>query len=75
MFYHDLLNAVVRDFKDGKITKKAALVRIQDIENLAYAKVPNAEPDGDITFAAALAHAALSDRSYGSKAVFQAGLR
>ena len=55
MFYHDEFAKVVKDFKDGKITKQQAGIRLTDIENLAYTRIPDAEPDGDITFATALA--------------------
>lgn len=55
MFYHDQCQKVIADYKEGLITKEAALRKIGDIEENAYTAIPDAEPDGDITFAAAMA--------------------
>ena len=62
MFYHNQLNSVVKDFKDGKITRQQARIRFAEIEDLAYHRIPHAEPDGDITFAVALAVAEISEQ-------------
>lgn len=51
MFYHRRCKVVVHEFKEGRITKATALKLFEDIEEEAYKKIPDAEPDGDITFA------------------------
>ena len=55
MFYHDQYNQVVGDFKSGNITKEIAFKQLQIIEEKAYNSIPDAEPDGDITYAVASA--------------------
>jgi len=53
--YNSKYKQTVKDFGSGLISKDAALRRIGEIEAKAYKLNPLAEPDGDITFAAACA--------------------
>lgn len=55
MFYHRQCTSVVNRFKEGLITKEAAFKELQAIEENAYRRIPDAEPDGDITYAVAVA--------------------
>lgn len=55
MFYHDQINKVVEDFKSSRCPKNVAIERLIKIENDAYKIITDAEPDGDITYAVALA--------------------
>ena len=55
MNYHRRYNRVVEEFKEGRLTLPAAIKMICDIEEQEYEKDPLAEPDGDITYAAATA--------------------
>lgn len=55
MFYHEQCREVVDLFKKGNITKEAARARLGYIEEEAYKRIPEAELDGDITFATASA--------------------
>jgi hypothetical protein len=55
MFYHRESKRVVRKFKIGIISKVRAFSLLRDIEENAYRKIPDAEPDGDITYCVACA--------------------
>jgi len=55
MFYHDQYNEVVSNFKESYIAKGLALMKLWAIEKEAYSSIPDAEPDGDITYASACA--------------------
>jgi hypothetical protein len=55
MFYHDQADQIVADFKAKKLTKSEAFSKLETLENQAYALIPNAEPDGDITYCVACA--------------------
>ena len=53
--YNIKFKDVVRRFKMGLIDVKEAYTRIGQIEEKAYEEDPDAEPDGDITYAASFA--------------------
>ena len=59
--YHKQCMEVVGAFKRGLITKETALHQLQLIEERAYARYPNAEPDGDITYCVAIAVGEIND--------------
>lgn len=53
--YHEQFNAVVTLFNGGLLTEKIAIKKLAQIETKAYKLDRYAEPDGDITLAAAMA--------------------
>ena len=55
MFYHKQINTVMYQWRNKYIDKDEALKNLNEIENRAYERIPNAEPDGDITYAIATA--------------------
>ena len=55
MLYHDQCNEVIVKFRMGLIGKDLAYKELEHIENRAYRLIPNAEPDGDITYCVACA--------------------
>jgi hypothetical protein len=55
MFYHNEINTVMYQWRNKYICKKEALRLLGEIEDRAYERIPNAEPDGDITYAVATA--------------------
>lgn len=55
MFYHDEINLVMDKYKNKKISKDTTLALLFEIEENAYKRLFNAEPDGDITYATACA--------------------
>ena len=55
MFYHDEINIVLRQWRNKQISRFEAKKQLAEIEDQAYERIPNAEPDGDITYAIASA--------------------
>jgi hypothetical protein len=55
MFYHKEINTVMYQWPNKYINKDEALKTLGEIEDRAYKRIPNAEPDGDITYAVAIA--------------------
>jgi len=55
MFYHSQCDQIVSRYKQGSITKEVAYKLLWEIEKKAYRKIPDAELDGDITYAVASA--------------------
>lgn len=53
--YHIEIQAVVDLAKMGHYTRAQVYKTLRDIEDKWYKKLPNAEPDGDITYAVASA--------------------
>ena len=63
MFYHQQCKRVVRKFKIGLISNVRAYSILREIEENAYSKIPNAEPDGDITYCVACAYDEISEHN------------
>lgn len=57
MFYHHEVNTVIHQWRNKKINKDEALIKLSEIEERAYERIPDAEPDGDITYTVATAGA------------------
>ncbi len=55
MFYHNEINTVMYQWRNKYIDKDEVLKLLGEIEGRAYERIPNAEPDGDITYAVATA--------------------
>ena len=53
--YHIEIQIVVDLLEEGRYTKAQARKELRTIEDNWYKKLPNAEPDGDITYAVASA--------------------
>ncbi len=53
--YHKQCREIVTAFKQGKISRDTACFQLNCVEERAYARYPNAEPDGDITYCVASA--------------------
>lgn len=53
--YNTEYKRTVKKFKAGKITEDEAYDEIMQTEEAAYEAIPDAEPDGDITYGASLA--------------------
>jgi len=53
--YHKQCEEIIAAFKRGLIQEETARRQLQFVEELAYARYPNAEPDGDITYCVATA--------------------
>lgn len=48
-------NAVVDDYKGGRITEQHAFKQLAELEQKAFDEDKNAEPDGDYTYTVAMA--------------------
>jgi len=53
--YNTEYKRTLRKFHAGEITESQAFNEIMKTEEAAYKAIPDAEPDGDITYGAALA--------------------
>jgi hypothetical protein len=53
--YNTKYERTVKKFKAGEITKDQAYDEIMETEKSAYETIPDAEPDGDITYGASFA--------------------
>lgn len=55
MGYKTQYESVVSAFEYGMMSEEKAINMIGEIEERAYNTIPDAEPDGDITFQASMA--------------------
>jgi len=65
MFYHRQCREVVNAFKEGRITKEDAYMRLWNVEEEAYRRISDAEPDGDITYACSVAFDEINEMKSG----------
>ena len=55
MFYHDEIDEIMERWRNKLVSQDDAMKRLEEIEKRAYLRIPDAEPDGDITFSVATA--------------------
>ena len=55
MFYNDEIESVMNEWRSKTISKEVTIKKLSEIEEKAYRLIPDAEPDGDITYATACA--------------------